>query len=139
MPSAHDSLGWTSPIYENFLGEPRPKTFVFEEADTQQAAEILAAVALLTLGQRGVDWPIEVPLAPWDWVKVAPVGVGYVIAVQGKDDRLITHEQVTLLRSRSNADGGSELRTRLTTTRLPANGSSLLVGTVPYPGRINAI
>jgi hypothetical protein len=133
----HDPLGWNSPTYENFVGEPRPKTLALEMADSSEAAAILAQVALLTMGQRGVDRQLEVSLAPWDMVAVGLVDVGYVVRVQGMapTDRLITHIGVRLLQSGPT----SQLRTTLTVTRLPALAVEAEIGISPYPGRINPL
>lgn len=131
----HDPLGWNSPAYENFVSEPRPAPpLVLEMADTQQSAQILAQVALLTMGQRGVDRQLTVPLAPWDMVAVGLVDVGFVVRVQGMapTDRLITHIGVRLLKS----GPVSELRTTLTVTRLPALAVEAEIGISPYPGKI---
>lgn len=129
---AHDTLGWTSIGYENFVGEPIPRTFSFEEAGTQQDARTLAAVALLTLGQRGVDWSVEVPLAPWNMVVDDTCDVGYCVRLQGKGDYIITHQTVELVHSAAT----SELRTRLTCSRISASATVTTGGTKPYPGRM---
>lgn len=133
-----DTLAINSPSYENFLGEPRSKEFCLELATDQQSAEILATVALLDLGRRRVDIPVEVPLAPWAMVTDdSVVEVGYVGEFQGLGDRLVVHMEVTLLLSRADAEGGSIFRTRLVGRRLPELGVKVVEGIPVYPGRAN--
>lgn len=130
----NDDLGWTYGPYENFLGEPKPETLTLKMAVSAQAAEVLGQVALLTLGQRGVDWPVSVQMPPWEMVTADLAEVGFVVAVQGKGDRLVTHLQVELLLSDPTR---SLLTSRFTTTRLPALAAAALTGFKPYPGRMN--
>lgn len=133
----HDALGWTTPLYENFTGEPVPKTITLDGATDAAAAALLAQIALLEFGMRLVDWKLEVQLAPWDMVTADSAEVGFVAAIQGidKGDRLITHSEVSLLYSRAT----SLLRTRFTCTRLPAIAGALTGGFKPYPGRMNTL